>query len=205
MENYDNISEFQLSVISEIGNVGAGNAATALSDILADRVMMSVPELRVIDVTNMTTILGGPESEVVGILVNMTDDVEGMLLFLLNKDFIGMLIKVLLDKDIKDFDEISEMDMSAIKEIGNILAGAYVNAIATMTNLNIWLSPPQVAVDMVGAILSYPAAQFGMMGDKLLFIEEDFMSGDETIKSHLLIMPDMKSLRKILSSLGVDE
>lgn len=204
MQNYEHFSDFQLSVISEIGNVGAGNAATALSDILADRVGMSVPELRVIDVTSMTTILGGPEVEVIGILVNMTDDVEGMLLFLLNKDFVGMLIKVLLGKEINDFEDINELDMSAIMEIGNILAGAYVNAIATMTGLGIWLSPPQVAIDMVGAILSYPAAQFGQMGDKLLFIEEDFISGDETIKSHLLIMPDLKSLEKILGSLGVD-
>lgn len=204
MENYDHFSDFQLSVISEIGNVGAGNAATALSEILADRIMMSVPELRLIDVSSMTTILGGPENEVVGILVNMTDDVEGMLLFLLNKQFICKLIKVLLDKEITSFDEISEMDMSAITEIGNILAGSYINAMSAMTNLNIWLSPPQVAIDMVGAILSYPAAQFGAMGDKLLFIEEDFLSGEETIKSHLLIMPDLKSLNKILTSLGVN-
>lgn len=204
MENYDHFSDFQLSVISEIGNVGAGNAATALSEILADRIMMSVPELRLIDVSSMTTILGGPENEVVGILVNMTDDVEGMLLFLLNKQFICKLIKVLLDKEITSFDEISEMDMSAITEIGNILAGSYINAMSAMTNLNIWLSPPQVTIDMVGAILSYPAAQFGAMGDKLLFIEEDFLSGEETIKSHLLIMPDLKSLNKILTSLGVN-
>lgn len=204
MENYDHFSDFQLSVISEIGNVGAGNAATALSEILADRIMMSVPELRLIDVSSMTTLLGGPETEVVGILVNMTDDVEGMLLFLLNKQFICKLIKVLLDKEISDFDEISEMDMSAITEIGNILAGSYINAMSAMTSLNIWLSPPQVAIDMVGAILSYPAAQFGAMGDKLLFIEEDFLSGEETIKSHLLIMPDLKSLNKILTSLGVN-
>ena len=204
MQNYESFNDFQLSVLSEIGNVGAGNAATALSDILADRVNMSVPELKVIDVTSMTTILGGPEVEVIGILVNMTDDVEGMLLFLLNKDFVGMLIRVLLGKEIADFEDITELDMSAIKEIGNILAGSYVNAIATMTDLNIWLSPPEVAVDMVGAILSYPAAQFGQMGDKLLFIEEDFISGDETIKSHLLIMPDLKSLEKILNSLGVE-
>lgn len=203
MINYDAFTDFQLSVISEIGNVGAGNAATALSDILADRVMMSVPELRVINVTRMTTMLGGPEAEVVGILVNMTGDVEGMLLFLLNRQFVGLLIKVLLDKEINYLDEINALDLSAIQEIGNILAGAYVNAIATMTGLSIRLTPPQIAIDMVGAILSYPAAQFGQMSDKLLFIEEDFISGAKTIKSHLLIMPDLPSLEKILESLGV--
>lgn len=204
MQDYESFNDFQLSVLSEIGNVGAGNAATALSEILADRIGMSVPDLRVIDVTRMTTILGGPEVEVAGILVNMTGDVEGMMLFLLNRDFVGLLIRVLMGKEIGEFEDINDLDLSAIMEIGNILAGSYVNAIATMTGLDIWLSPPQVAVDMVGAILSYPAAQFGQMGDKLLFIEEDFISCETTIKSHLLIMPDLKSLEKVLNSLGVD-
>lgn len=203
MENYNNLSEFQLGVLSEIGNIGAGNAATALSHFMTDKVMMSVPELQIIDVNSMTTILGGPENEMAGILVNMTDDVQGMLLFLLEKDFICLLINVLMDKNIQGFNEITDMEMSAIMEIGNILAGSYVNAISMMTNLNIRLSPPQVAVDMVGAILSYPAAYFGIMGDKLLFIEEDFLSGANKIKSHLLIMPEPKSLELILESLGV--
>lgn len=203
MIDYEHLNEFQLSVLTEIGNIGAGNAATSLSDILTDRIMMSVPDLRIIDVSDMATILGGPENEIAGILLNMTGDVEGMLLFLLDKQFVGLLIKVLLQEDLDSFQGISEMDMSAIMEIGNILAGAYVSAIAAMTDLDIRLTTPQATVDMVGAILSYPAAQFGEMGDKLMFIEENFISGESTVKSHLLIMPELRSLDKILSSLGV--
>ena len=203
MENYNNLNEIQLSVLSEIGNIGAGNAATALSHILSDRVMMSVPDLQIIDVNRMTTILGGPENEVAGILVNMTGDVEGMMLFLLEEEFICLLINALMYKNIKSFADIMEIEMSAIMEMGNILAGSYISAISMMTNLDIRLSPPQVALDMVGAILSYPAALFGSMGDELLFIEEDFLSGENKIKSHLLIMPEPKSLEMILKSLGV--
>ena len=203
MENYNNLNEIQLSVLSEIGNIGAGNAATALSHILSDRVMMSVPDLQIIDVNRMTTILGGPENEVAGILVNMTGDVEGMMLFLLEEEFICLLINALMNKNIKSFADILEIEMSAIMEMGNILAGSYISAISMMTNLDIRLSPPQVALDMVGAILSYPAALFGSMGDELLFIEEDFLSGENKIKSHLLIMPEPKSLEIILKSLGV--
>lgn len=203
MENYNNLNELQLSVLSEIGNIGAGNAATSLASILADKVSMTVPELQIIDVNNMATILGGPENELAGILVNMTNDVQGMLLFLLDKEFICKLINVLLEKDIDGFDNITELDMSAIMEIGNIMAGSYITAISMLTNLNIGLSTPQLAIDMVGAILSYPAASFGMMGEKLLFIEENFLSGEESIKSHLLIMPDPKSLQLIMESVGV--
>ena len=106
-----------------------------------------------------------------------------------------------MDQHIENIADISPMDMSAIVEIGNILAGSYVSAISTMTNLNIMLSTPQMTIDMVGAILSYPAAQFGIMGDELLLIEENFFSGEDMIKSHLLIMPEANSLDIILKSL----
>ncbi len=205
MQSFEDFNAFQLSVLSEIGNIGAGNAATALSELLADRVSMSVPELSIIDVSDMTTILGGPEKEVTGILVNMTEDIEGMLLFLLTPHFVKLMIRVLLQKEIQDLEEIKDLDLSAITEIGNILAGSYTSAISSLTGLDIRLTPPQVAIDMVGAILSFPAAQFGQMSDKLLFIEENFLSGDQTIRSHLLIMPDLESLDKILGSLGAGE
>ena len=97
MEIYNDLSEFQLSVLSEIGNIGAGNAATSLASILADKVSMTVPKLQIIDVNSMTAILGGPENELAGILVNMTGDIQGMLLFLFDKKFICKLINVLLE------------------------------------------------------------------------------------------------------------
>jgi chemotaxis protein CheC len=130
-------------------------------------------------------------------------DVRGMLLFLLEKEFVCLLLNVLLSKDINEFADISEMDLSVIMEIGNVLAGSYVSAIATMTDLDIRLSTPQVAIDMVGAILNYPAAYFGVMDDNLLFIEENFLSEENTIRSHLLIMPEPDSLSLIFESLGM--
>lgn len=204
VQKYDELSAFQLDAIREIGNIGAGIAATALSSILTDRINMSVPDLQLIDIQKISNVLGGPETEVAGILVCMTGDVEGMLLFLLEKEFTHLLINVLLNENINSFDEMTEMGLSALTEIGNILAGAYISAISSLTNLNIMLEPPHIADDMVGAILSYPAARFGMMGDKLLLIEEDFFSSNETIKSHLLIMPEANSLDIIMKSLGVN-
>lgn len=203
MGHYDNLNDAQKDVLREIGNIGGGSAATALSSILTGRVDMSLPELRISEVDEITALLGGPENEIVGILVPMSGDVKGMLLFLLEKQFTHMLINVLLDRKIDSFESIDEMDLSALKEIGNILAGSYINAISTMTGLQIRLEPPDIAVDMVGAILNYPAEIFGAMGDKLLCIEENFSSGDESIKSHLLIMPEPFSLKLILERLGV--
>jgi chemotaxis protein CheC len=96
------------------------------------------------------------------------------------------------------------MDMSALKEMGNMLSGAYISALSKLTGLDIRLSPPQIAIDMVGAIVSFPATLYGEMGDKVLYIEEDFCSSVSTIKSHLLIMPELESLETILKCLGVD-
>lgn len=204
MKNYyDNLSDVQKDVLREIGNIGGGNAATALSSILTDRVDMTVPKLNIIDIQQLSEILGGPENEVVGILVQMDEDVKGMLLFLLDKHFTRLLINVLLEKNIEDFESINEMDLSALKEIGNILSGSYISAISSLTGLNISLMPPNISIDMVGAILSYPAAIFGMMGDTVLYIEEDFLSTQESIKSHLIIMPEVDSLQIILKRLGV--
>jgi chemotaxis protein CheC len=105
----------------------------------------------------------------------MTDDVEGMLLYLLDEAFVRNMLELLLGETLTEYSKISQMGRSAIMEISNILSGSYINALSSLTNLNIGLSTPDMAVDMVGAILNYPAAQFGEMGDKLLMVEEDFL------------------------------
>lgn len=203
MKNYDNLSDTEKDVLREVGNIGGGNAATALASMLTGRVDMSVPDLQIVDVDKVAAILGGPEQEIVGILVTMEGEVTGMMMFLLDKHFTRLMINLLLDKQIESFEHINDMDLSALKEIGNILAGSYINAIATLTGLEIHLTPPEIAIDMAGAILSYPAALFGSIGDKVLYIEEDFMREGGDIRSHLLIMPDPDSLTNILQRLGV--
>jgi chemotaxis protein CheC len=202
VQDYNNLNDFQMDILREIGNIGAGNAATALSEFLCDKVILTAPELHVIDVDKMADLLGGPENEAVGILIEMKLDIKGMLMFILDKKFTHLLINVLLNENSEGFENITDMGMSALMEIGNILSGSYVNAISAMTGLNIGLSTPQISIDMVGSILSYPAAVFGEMGDKLLLIEENFISKMNTVKSYLLIIPDLKSLEIILKILG---
>ncbi|MBN2852572.1 MAG: chemotaxis protein CheC [Clostridia bacterium] len=202
MANYDNFNEFQLDVFREIGNIGSGNAATALSYILKDKVNITVPVLEVIGVNEISNILGGPENQVVGILLSMTGQINGMLLFLLEKETTHMLLNILLNEDMQKFEDISEIGLSALMEIGNILSGSYIGALSSLLNLEIRLTIPKISVDMVGAILNYPAAIFGEMGEKLMLIEENFFTDESSIKSHLLIMPELESLEVILKSLG---
>ena len=170
---YDNLSDLQIDVLREIGNIGAGNAATALSCMLSERVDMAVPIVKMIDITEMANILGGPENQVVGILFTLSEDIEGMMMFILEKQFAHLIIKLLMGRDLNTFEDFEEMDLSALQEIGNIMAGSYVNAIAALTSLKIKISIPDMAIDMVGAILSVPAIKFGAVGDKVMFIREN--------------------------------
>ncbi len=200
--NIEELNSMQLDVLREIGNIGAGNAATALASLLSDKVDMAVPVLRILEMDEVTASIGGPENPVVGILLAMSGDVSGLMMFVLEDKFFGMLIKSILGKDCDDLSSLDEMDLSLLKEIGNILAGAYLNAMAQLTGLTIKISPPDIAADMAGAIMSLPAAMFGMVGDKALIIREEFIKG-ERITSHLIMVPELDSLNLILKRLGV--
>lgn len=202
-QNYDNLNDLQMDVLKEIGNIGAGNAATTLSAMLSRKVDMTVPVVKIVDIQDIANSLGGPENLVVGILFSISNDIEGMMMFILERKFAHLIINELMGKDFKDFSEIEEMDLSALKEIGNIMVASYVNAIAGLTNLNINISVPNIALDMAGAILSVPAIMFGEVGEKVLFIEEEFIGDGDNVSSYLMLIPEMDSLHKILEVLGV--
>ncbi len=202
--NYDNLNDLQIDVLKEIGNIGAGNAATTLSMMLSKKVDMSVPKVNIIDIQEISNILGGPENQVVGILFTISQDVEGMMMFILKQEFAHLVVNQLMGRDLESFSDFEEMDLSALKEIGNIMAASYVNAISSLTNLGINISVPSIAIDMAGAILSVPAIEFGKIGDKVLFIEEEFMGDGENVDSYLLLIPEIDSLHKILKILGVE-
>ncbi len=203
MEQANQFNAFEMDILREIANIGAGHAATALAEMLSHQIPMEVPELRITPAEQLAGSFSSPEAEVVGILMDISGDIEGMLMYIIEKDFCHTLLQVLLNKSINSFSEVDEMDISALTEIGNIVAGAYVGALAEMTGLALRISPPSLALDMVGAILNYPAQLYGSMSDQVLSIEDRFGKEDEQVSCHLLIMPHPDSLNKMLSQLGV--
>lgn len=204
LKSYDDLSEMQMDVLREIGNIGAGNAATALSQMLGHPVNISVPKVRILDFNEVVTSLGGPEAMIVGLLLTLNEDVEGMMMFLLQREFAHMSLSALLGEDIERFDQIDEMGMSAIQEVSNIMAASYVNAIASLTGLTINISTPDLTIDMLGAIMSVPAIHYANISDKIIFIEDEFGGADESASSHILLFPDVSSLNKIMTNLGID-
>jgi chemotaxis protein CheC len=201
----DNVNDMCLDVLKEIGNIGAGNATTAIANMIGAKIDMKVPTVKLMEASQLGGAICPEEETIVGILLEVSHDISGSIMFLMRMDSARYLVNKLMmgmGGEPEPGQEFSEMELSALKEIGNIIAGAYLAAISSMTNLTMQPSVPMIAVDMAAAILSVPAIQFGQYGDNALFIETEF--GDEVmINGYFILMPDQESYGKILASLGI--
>ncbi len=198
----ENLSSLHLDILREIGNIGAGNAVTALANMINKRIDMNVPSVKILDFSSVGTVLGGEEIVVSGVYFRVTGDIEGNIMFLLDMKSAKTLTNILMDKDDKT-ETLDEMDKSAIREISNILSGAYISSLSSLTGLDIKISTPSLCIDMAGAILSVPAIQFGYTGDKTLLIETILRDGDNTVTGNFLLIPETGSFPTLLNSLGV--
>lgn len=203
MKDYlNNINDLVLDVLKEVGNIGAGNAATALAKMLNKKVHMNIPKVNVLDFSHVPELIGGAETLVSSVLFNIKGDLKGSIMFLLDikssKNLIGLLMSGYEVNDLMD-----DFAKSALEEIGNILSGAYVSSLSMLTGLNMKISVPSLAIDMAGAILSVPAIQFGQVSDKILIIETEFLEGNDNVSAFFLLVPDYDSYDILLKSLGV--
>lgn len=199
----EKVTEQYYDVLREIGNIGAGNAMTALSQMLQCKVDMTVPQVKLLGFDEIGTLMGGEEQIMVGIYLAVEGDITGSIIFLLKQESAKHLVnKLMMGMGSPERPELDEMELSAMQEVGNIITGAYLNSLSTLTNLTIYPSPPALTVDMAGAILSVPAIEFGTMGDNILLIQTQFY--DETqIDGYFVLIPDLESYEKILKALGI--
>lgn len=207
----DQLNAMHFDVLREIGNIGQGNAASSLSQMLSQTIDISVPTVKLLGFNESVEYLGGPENIVLGMLVGLRGDINGMMLYVLQKNFANSMLHSVFGKQINDLAELDEMDLSFIQEIGNILAGSYVNAISSLTGLTIDISVPTISIDMAGAILAVPAVEFAQIGNSVLFIDDSFIFGDSPssgdsneIKSNMILVPELSSLETLFSKLGID-
>lgn len=198
------LNEIHIDILKEIGNIGAGNAATSLSQMLSKRIDMNVPEVSLLNYDDVIDSIGGAENVVVGILVSFEGDIDGVILFLLKKEFVHLILNSLLGTELNSFEQISEMEMSALSEIGNIMVSSYVNSISSLTSMTIDITVPSLNIDMSGALLDAVTAEFSQAADKVIFIREKYFCQDETIYSHMLLLPSMTSLKILLKRFGID-
>lgn len=199
----DNLNDIQFDVLKEIGNIGAGNATTALAKMMNMKIDMNVPRVDLVPFTNLPDIFGSPEEVLAGILVQLDGDIKGMMMFLVKEKSAHNLVNSLMGGMVQsNGDEFSDMELSALGEIGNIIIGAYLSAMSNLTSLKISSSVPYISIDMAGALLSVPAIEFGKLGDKVLLIETQFGELD-FVNGYFLMVPELESYDAILSSLGM--
>ena len=198
----DNLNNSMIDILKELGNIGSGNAATALATMIEKRVDMKVPQVKILEFKDVSNVLGGEETPVVGIYFEMSGELVGNIMFVLNLESAKNLTNIIFNREDDDL-SFTEMDMSALSEIGNILASSYINSLSTMTGLKLKISVPSLSIDMAGAILSVPAIQFGYVADNILFIETQFEEGNNQVKGNLFLIPDINSFEKMLNSFGV--
>lgn len=203
-DNFDNLDSMHLDILRELGNIGAGNATTALSQLINRRIDMGIPVVSVLEFKELAEVLGGAENPIVGILLGVEGDINGMMMFILEQSAAHNLVNMLMGQSIDRFEDFTEMDLSALKEIGNIITGAYLSSLSSLTNLKIIATVPYMAIDMAGAILSVPAIEFGKVGDKALLIQTNFGGEGEEVFGYFILIPDMPSYTTILQSLGMD-
>lgn len=198
----DELDDSQYDILKEIGNIGAGNATTALAKLINSKIDMSVPQVSLIPFSGISDTFGSEETILVGILLGLEGDISGMMMFLLDEPSAHILVNILVGHPEGYEEPFTEMEQSAISEIGNIIAGAYLSALSELTRLKIYPTVPSLAIDMVGALLSVPAIEYGMIGDKVLLIQTQF-GEDELINGYFVMVPELDSYDKILSSLGI--
>ncbi len=201
--DFNNIDSMHLDILKELGNIGAGNATTALSQMINKRIDMGIPQVNVLEFKDLSEVLGGAENPIVGILIGVEGQVNGMMMFVLEQKSAHNLVNMLMGRDIDRFEDFTEMDLSALNEIGNIIAGAYLSSLSSLTNLKIIGTVPNMAIDMAGAILSVPAIEFGKVGDRALLIQTDFGGELERVFGYFILIPDLESYATILNSLGL--
>ncbi len=198
----EQMTETYVDVLKEIGNIGAGNAMTALAQMLQCKVDMKVPQVRLLDLHDVATIVGSEEQLLVGVFLGVEGDITGSIMFLVELGAAKTLVKKIMMGYESGHPTLDVMEMSAMQEVSNIITGAYLNSLSTLTNLKIFPTPPSLSIDMAGAILSVPAIEFGILGDKILLIQSQFYDEVE-IDGYFILIPDIDSYKKILTSLGM--
>ena len=195
----EELSDTEFDVLKEVSNIGTGNAATAISKLLGGRV-----DIRFLQFDELSEIIGGAENEVIGILVSLENDIDGMMMFVMDKPSASVIVNGILNRGDEELGaEMTEMEISVLTEFGNIIAGSYLSAISGLTGMVVSPSVPALSDDMAGAILSVPAIEFGKMSDRVLLIQSEFCSEFGQAKGFFILVPTLRGFDNIFKKLGL--
>ena len=205
IKSFDQLNSLEIDTLREIGSIGTGNAATALSQMLGREVRITLPEVRIMGYNEAIEWIGGPEQVTAGVLVGMSGQMNGIMLSVQQLGFVNMVLEHMMDISITNYEQLDELGRSTLVEVGNIMISTFINAFSGLSDISVNLTVPAFAVDMQGAILSVPMAEYGGMSDYLMTIGGNFVCENQEVPCRLLLSPDIRSLNFLLKKLGVTE
>lgn len=205
MNDTKQLRDLELDALKEVANVGAGHAATALSQLTNRRVMIDVPEVEICPIEEAANTVGSGNSVVAAVLMHVLGDLTGRCLLLFERECAMRLAQMLLNREVDSGRVLGEMEQSSIKETANILTGAYLNGLSDLLGLMLIPSVPSLAVDLCGAILSTTYLNFGHDRSYVIILDTRFMfePGESSMEGHFVLLPDPASLRVILKAARV--
>lgn len=206
MNSYELSSE-QLDVLREIGNIGAGNAATSMSELINKRLHMEVPSVNIVTFDEMTEIVGGPEKLIVATYFRIHGETPASVYFILTIEEAESLVKHMIQDQHVDLlhEQPNELVISALKEVGNIMTGSYLTALADFMNVNLQSSIPYLNIDMAGALLTAGLIELSRVSDYVIVIDTEIKQyqRNDGLKGHFFLLPDLESFPKIFKALGI--
>ena len=204
ISRYEEMNDMKLDIFKEMGSIGGGNAATALSSMLNARVSMDLPRAEILEFNDALARLGDPEIVIAGVLVELTGEIQGIMLFIIPEEFSDEVLFRMLGKTRTALLELDEIESSVLTEIGNIVISSYVTALSSLAGVEVELSVPQLAVNMLGGIMSLPMAMMGQQSDRIMMVTGEFNIDDKALNSGMLLLPNVESLNILMKKLGVD-
>ncbi len=203
MKGFNELNGLELDTLREIGSIGTGNAANALSSMLGCKVTIEMPEVKIMGYNEAIDWIGGPETVTAGVLARLEGEINGIILSIQHMEFINLVLQHMIGNGVEDYQQLDELGISALLEVGNIMISAFANAMAGLTDMKIRLTVPAFAVDMQGAIIAVPMAEFGGQSDYIMTIGANFICNGRKVPCRILLSPDVRSLNFLLKKLGV--
>jgi chemotaxis protein CheC len=203
MEDVRALKASQLDAMREVANIGAGHAATALSQMTNRKIMITVPRVNVRPLEEASDIVGTPDQVTAAVLMHMMGDLTGRALLMFPEGAAKTLCDFLLRRELGTTQTFGEMERSSIKEAGNILASAYLNALSDFMGMMLVPSIPSLVIDLNGAVLSSAHLNFGHDRDYAFCVETSFRveGTNDPMGGHFLLLPDVASLRSIFDAI----
>ena len=194
------LNEMQKDALKEIGNICAGNAATALSQLLDKKISIVVPRILFMPIEDVPNSVGGADKLVVGLILRVLGDIPSHILFIFSQKDALALASFMTQKPVSDGKVITELERSALKEIGVILANAYIGALSAFVGMGLVPSVPELIADMAGAIVDYILIELSDVYKFALLVESEFCETSASIKGHFFLIPNAIGLEMILKA-----